>query len=521
MKTSPLTLLLGAALTLSGASLQAAPADTARTAAWFEAHKDRPPLLRQFLQRMPKGADLHSHVSGAVYAESYLGWAAQADLCVDTVRKSIQGQSCGTGEGQVPASKLGSAAAAAMVDRMSMRNLDQAGRSGHDQFFDAFSVFGPVSDLPGKPAAMLAELSNRAAGQQILHLELMTTVQGGAVRRLGGQLAWAAEPDLARRHQWLLDHGLAALVEAGRHDLDALDQDYRQQQGCDSARPQPGCGVSVRWLQQTTRTNPPEQVYAQLAYAFELAKADRRVVGLNLVAPEDHPVALRDYRLQMEMIGFLSKQSPQVKIALHAGELVLGLVPPEHLRHHIRDAVELAGAHRIGHAVDIGFENDGFETMALMKQRGVAAEICLTSNDGILGVRGREHPLPDYLAAGVPVVLASDDEGISRIDLSHEYVRAASTYGLGYAQLKQFSRNSLEYSFLPGTSLWQDAAQARVVSACRRDVPGAAQPSPACAAWLQGSERAGRQWALEAAFERFEQSPQWRRPALRSRGRGL
>jgi adenosine deaminase/adenosine deaminase CECR1 len=32
---------------------QAAPLDTARTAAWFSAHKERPPMLRQFLQRLP------------------------------------------------------------------------------------------------------------------------------------------------------------------------------------------------------------------------------------------------------------------------------------------------------------------------------------------------------------------------------------------------------------------------------------------------------------------------------------
>lgn len=497
------------------AAAHAAPADTARTAAWFDAHRDRTPLVRQFLQRMPKGADLHSHLSGAVYAESYLDWAAQADLCVDTARKAILPTTCAIGDGsgaaptQVPASKLSSSAAAAMVDHMSMRNLAESGRSGHDQFFDAFSVFGPVSDLPGKSAAMMAELTNRAAAQNILHLELMNTLQGGAARRLGGQLAWADEPELATRHRWLLDHGLPALVEAGRRDLDEIERDHQQLQGCGTPAAKAGCGVSVRWLQQTTRTNPPEQVFAQLAYAFELAKADRRVVGLNLVAPEDHPVALRDYRLQMEMIGFLSKLSPQVKIALHAGELVLGLVPPEHLHDHIHDAVQVAGAHRIGHAVDIGHENDAFGTMQAMKQKGVAAEICLTSNDGILGVKGRDHPLPDYLAAGVPVVLASDDEGISRIDLSNEYVRAAGTYGIGYRQLKQFSRNSLEHSFLPGASLWQDAAQARPVAACRRDVPGSVRTSAACATWLGGSERAQQQWRLEAAFDAFEKLPQW------------
>jgi adenosine deaminase len=146
---------------------------------------------------------------------------------------------------------------------------------------------------------------------------------------------------------------------------------------------------------------------------------------------------------------FLRERSPQVQISLHAGELALGLVPPEHMRFHIRDAVMVAGAKRIGHAVDIGYEDHAADTLAEMSKRKVAAEICLTSNDVILGVKDKAHPLPTYLAAKVPVVFASDDEGVSRIDLTNEYLRAAQTYKLDYRTLKQIAHNSLIYSFLP------------------------------------------------------------------------
>ncbi|MFM2056268.1 MAG: hypothetical protein RLY71_653 [Pseudomonadota bacterium] len=504
------TLLVATACALAAIPGQAAPADSQRTASWFKAHQERTPMLRQFVQRMPKGADLHSHISGAVYAESYLQWAAAANYCVDAQKLAFIAPPCVESDSQPLVAKLPSNTYAALVDHMSMRNLATSGRSGHDQFFDTFAVFGPVSGLPDRLVSMMAELADRAGSQNILHLELMATFQGSAVRKIASQLPWAEETDFARRRQWLLDHGLMDAVQAARSDLDHLDQTYLATQRCGTADARPGCKVSVRWLQQTTRTAAPELVFAQLAYAFELAKADPRVVGLNLVAPEDNPVALRDYRLQMEMIGYLSKQSPEVRIALHAGELVLGLVPPEQLRTHIRDAVLVAGAHRIGHAVDIGHEDDANATLQTMKKRGVAAEICLTSNDVILGVKGRDHPLPDYLAAGVPVVLASDDEGVSRIDLSNEYLRAAQTYGMSYPQLKQLSRNSLEYSFLPGASLWQDAGRARPAAACRNDRIGTDKPSAACQAHLAGSQRASRQWALEAAFDAFEKLPDWK-----------
>ena len=51
---------------------------------WFEKFKDRPVMLRQFLQLMPKGADLHSHLSGAVYAETYLDIAKNLNYCIDS-----------------------------------------------------------------------------------------------------------------------------------------------------------------------------------------------------------------------------------------------------------------------------------------------------------------------------------------------------------------------------------------------------------------------------------------------------
>jgi adenosine deaminase/adenosine deaminase CECR1 len=277
---------------------------------------------------------------------------------------------------------------------------------------------------------------------------------------------------------------------------------------CDSpTEAQPACNVTVRLIAQTNRVGQPEQVFAQFTFAFELAEADPLVVGINLVAPEDHAVALRDYNLHMRMVGYLASQRPEVNISLHAGELTMGMVPPEDLRFHIRQAVEIAKARRIGHGVSILYEDEPFELMAKMKERGILVEICLTSNDVILNVKGADHPFPDYLRAGVPVTLASDDEGVARIDLSNEYLRAARDYGLTYPDLKRLARNSLEYSFLSGESLWQSNAPYKLASVCAGDTPGTQAPSENCGQLLKRSERARQQWRLEAAFIEFENLP--------------
>src|SRR5206468_5554491 len=112
----------------------------------------------------------------------------------------------------------------------------------------------------------------------------------------------------------------------------------------------------------------------------------------------------------------------------------------------------------------------------------------------------QEPPFPIYRQFGVPVALSTDDEGIERIDLTHEYARAVESYDLSYADLKQLVRNSLEYSFLPGVSLWAGSDFARLADSCRNDAPGVSNPSPACETFLKGSEKAGQQWELERRF---------------------
>jgi adenosine deaminase len=204
------------------------------------------------------------------------------------------------------------------------------------------------------------------------------------------------------------------------------------------------------------------------------------VVGINLVPPEDDRVTLADYSKQMASVAFAGAEVPGVAATLHAGELTMGLVPPEDLRFHIREAVLTADARRIGHGVDILYEDDPYGLMAEMAARGILVEILLTSNDVILGVVGADHPFETYRARGVPVALATDDEGVSRIDLTH--------------------------AFLDGDSLLEIPWGTVAVSACANQPLGTDMPGEACAAFLAGSEKARLQWRLEHDFTAFELS---------------
>src|SRR5208283_4719888 len=130
----------------------------------------------------------------------------------------------------------------------------------------------------------------------------------------------------------------------------------------------------------------------------------------------------------------------------------------------------------------------------------VMVEVCLTSNEVILGVSGPQHPLREYIRAGVPVALATDDEGVARSDMTHEYLKGAQEQDLSYMQLKKMARTSLEHAFIGGASLWRDGNGFGVGKECA----GVTQPSAACKRFLDGSEKARLQWKLESEFRQFE-----------------
>ncbi|HEV2488996.1 MAG TPA: hypothetical protein VGT03_04245 [Candidatus Acidoferrales bacterium] len=489
-------------------------APEARTARAFDSARSNPLRLREFLYRMPKGADLHYHLSGGVYAESWIRAGAEDHLCVNlstlafvkpaTSSSDAAPQSCA--QGQVPAAQAYTDQHLydALIDSFSMRSfVPSAGVSGHDHFFDTFAKFGGTE--PRHIPEWLDEAASRAAAQNEQYLELMETPDFAHAAMIAATRGW--NDDLQQLREDLLAHGLRNDVAVASAHFDQGEAARRQLEHCGQADAAPACHVEIRFLYQVLRGLPKEVVFAQALLGFEVASADPRVVGINFVMPEDGYTSMHEYALHMKMVGFLHSQYPKVHITLHAGELAPGLVPYEGLCCHIRLAVEQAHAERIGHGVDVMYEDRPYDLLKEMAANHVMVEINLTSNDVILGIKGSEHPLPIYRKFHVPVALSTDDEGVSRIDLTHEFVRAVETYNLNYTDLKQLVRAGLEHSFLPGASLWRAKDNfARPVATCLNDSPGTDKPSPSCAEFLRSSEKARQQWELERRFRAFEAS---------------
>lgn len=425
-----------------------------RAARGLEVARKNPLALRNWLLKMPKGADLHMHLSGAIYAETFIQDAAEDNLCVDTSKLSFAKPPADStpppqcADGKVPAKHAfeDQHLYDALIDSFSMRSfVPFTGESAHDHFFDTFAKFSGTAQR--HKGEWLDEVATRAAAQNEQYLEIMETPDFSHTAMLAHSTRWT--DDFKSLRQELLSHGLREDVAVARAHFDQAEATRRDRERCGQPAAAPACSVEIRYLYQVLRGLPKEIVFAQTVLGFEVASADPRVVGINYVMPEDGYVSMNDYALHMKMLAYLHAEYPQVHISLHAGELAPGLVPYEGLCCHIRLAVEEAHAERIGHGVDVMYEKDPHELLKEMAARHVMVEINLTSNDVILGVSGKQHPFPIYRQFGVPVALSTDDEGVSRIDLTHEYVRAVEIYNLSYLDLKQMVRAGIEHSFLP------------------------------------------------------------------------
>ena len=470
------------------------PGAEERTSRYLESIRKQPSQLLTFLRAMPKGGDLHNHLSGAVYTESYIKWAAEDGLCLNRQTFAFAPAPCDPDKSIIDAKQVLSDPTLyqQVINAQSMRFFNGP-ESGHDHFFAVFGKFGAVSR--SHQGDSLAEVASRAAAQNVSLLALIIAADNSESLRFpkANNITWT--DDLAAMQKQMLDHGLDKVIANSRKNLDQWEARMRDVLHCGTANADPGCNVIIRYQYEVHRGLAPEQVFAELLTGFALAAQDSRVLDVNPVMPEDAYVEMHDFDLHMRMFDFLHQQYPKVHLSLHAGELWTGLVPPDGLRFHIRDSITRGHAERIGHGVDVMFEDDAIGLLKEMAAKKIAVEINLTSNDLILGVRGDNHPLPMYMKYGVPTVLSTDDEGVSRSDMTQEYWRAMRTYNISYPQLKQMVRNSIEYSFLPGASLWTATNQR--VTACVKD-------GDACQKFLSSSERAKAEWNLEKQFEKFE-----------------
>ncbi len=465
----------------------------------FDQIKKDPNALYEFLKEMPKGGELHYHLAGGPYPETMLELATTKDHCLNTQTLTLEPISAPCKGINIKELTQHPELYEKTIKSWSMKDFIPGIESGHDHFFNSFPKF--ISLIGEYSPELVADVMQRAANQQEEYLELMILPDNGHSISFGSLLKDTSS--FAQKRQILLANAdfqknIATSVNASEQILTQA----RQKLGCESKLQPKGCNVTIKFLAYSLREQPLDNVFAQTLNNFEAVARSQsqngNLVGVNLVQPEDGIISLRDYRKQMQIYQYLHQVYPQVNIALHAGELAPGLVTPEELTYHVHDALFTGQAQRIGHGVDIAYEDKAKDSLEHMVKHQKAVEINLISNQKILNISGPQSPLNYYLAHHVPVVLSTDDEGILRTNLTAQYVEAVLAHGLDYPTLKQISRNALTYAFVSGKSIWANADKAQFVSDCQN------LHSESCRLFIKNSEKAQLQWRLEQKLKDFE-----------------
>ena len=220
--------------------------------------------LYAFLYRMPKGADLHNHVSGAIYAEGFLHAAIDEHLCIVEATMALtapgSGGACPTGQKPASAIETDNNLRNALIDSFSMRNFVAGKQSGHDHFFATFDKFGAVDS-----GALIAEVAQRAADQNESYLELMALSGGGPIANLGKTVGLTSDFEATRKNSKPLD--LPKLVANMKTRVDQMEQARLAKLGCTQTPASPACKLADSLRLSGAARVPKEQAFKPRSWA--------------------------------------------------------------------------------------------------------------------------------------------------------------------------------------------------------------------------------------------------------------
>lgn len=486
---SALTFLLALTATPVFAE-QSSSANEKSTQAFYETIRTNPLTLRGFVSGMPKGGDLRVRLKESIYPEDYLLLAERENYCITLPSyfavPPLNG-ACPPG--------TSSARKFFKIEENYQKAIKQL--SASSSFNSKQEIISLNEVTPDQFGYLLGTVIESAAYQHLDYLEVLLPWAPEKLIKDAGKREWKGTPN--DMYKTLSTLPAMSSIETGKERITSLMAGTKKYLGNDTTE-----SVTVRMIASVDRTQSASAVFAQLIYAFKTAAADSRFAGVALTGDEEHPVALRDYGLQLEMLKALTSMEAyaDVKTIITAGYLEFGMIQPSKFKDRIRMAVTKGNATRISHGSAIMYENNPFDLLKALSEQKIPVEIALTSEEVVRSISAADNPFPVLQKYNVPVVLVTENAGLTRIDITNEYVRAAHNYNLSYTDLKTLVRNSLEYSLLPGKSLWKNVSPYVMGSECSDSLTN--KKTGLCRKLLVESPKARKQWDLEAKFIEFE-----------------
>ena len=483
----------------------------------FQQLRDDEINLEIFFSNFPKGANLHHHYSGGIFPEDEINKAISKALCMNMENHDLI--NCTENSPSVVSVTTTASGENEIIKAWSITDETQIVEDRITKFFGLFKQLGLL--FGSMEPDLLAITLQDAAKNKISHLETMVFTADFA--DLAKLIPHDQIPDPDDSSSLKLFHdqvtsqaAYQTLLTTTLKNINTIVDSTRNQLKCNTHSPDPACDVSLSLLAISDRLHALNLLYVELIFSFDLAQhsmasGNNLITGVNLVGLESQLSSAENYEKQMKLLAYLKAHTdyPLVRdnISLHAGELCEKIGPYELLTSGLHETVEQVSPSRIGHGVSINqqrainpltheYINVADQTAELMAKNNIAVEVPLTSNKMLLNIYGNKHPLMFYKNAGVPVVLATDDPGILMTTMTKEFVHAALSFpDLTLMDFIEFARNSLEFSFMAGDSLWQPSTNSsrytHPVKACRQLM------SVQCNAYTSKSPKAKLQQRLE------------------------
>ena len=398
---------------------------------WFDEIRDGDDqeALYRTLYYMPKGGDLHNHLSGAVFAEWWYELAlAQQERGYEYYTK-VRISNC---------REFGGNAFTAAPYFLLFRNISAL-------------EYAQLEECEKGEYKRLADLDDREKSAWMNSIRLDKPYEG---RDEFFQTHWQRLNALTR-NPWLQAETLVKNLQAyaaegmvyveyqiGASSYEGPDgETIDAPQAFDILREALArkdvrdLGVTVRFQLAILRFLPNAEDQLRRVYKLVHENPDL-LVAVNMVGREDND---KGYPARfLPTLRELRQQYSGVRLSIHAGEV-------DEPNEHVRDTL-LFGADRIGHGINLISDED---TMLLMRHGPYLVEINLISNLLLEYVNDfSEHPFPEYLRTGIPVALSSDDRGMWESTMTDEFYVATTEFSLSWEEIKTLGRNSLEHAFV-------------------------------------------------------------------------
>jgi adenosine deaminase CECR1 len=408
---------------------------------WFEDFKQSASdsELHQLLYEMPKGGDLHLHLSGSGFPHWWL------ELAIDSEAQGYR-----------------------YLTKTHINNCRGYDEAGFTQYLIHYQTIAEwrwrqLDECERAEFLPLTELSQQQRQAWMNAIMLDAPHEGRDElfnfhwQRLGDMLAnpYITSGLLLRNMQAFADEGLLYIepqvTPYGYADPEGTPIPSEQVAGILrehlSRKSFTRTGVEVRFQIDLLRFLPDTEEQIEQAYAF--VSANDHWVAINMVGREDND---KGYPLRfLDTYRAMRRQYNDVRLSIHAGEV-------DEPNHHVRDTI-LLGAERIGHGINLITDA---QTMRTMRHGSIMVEIGLISNRLLDYVDDfQDHPFPEYLRTGIPVALSTDDRGMWDSTMTDEFFVAVKEYNLSWQEIRQLSENSLRFAFV------DDATRTRLLETYR------------------------------------------------------